>query len=84
MQSWHFCIPLQQKKTKIMTERSKTYRLTSIEEPTDDMPLELMEDVAEAAKESSAKAEVEKRRRLSEVALIIKKNRLQRELAANV
>lgn len=43
-----------------------------------------MEDVAEAAKESSAKAEVEKRRRLSEVALIIKKNRLQRELAANV
>ena len=41
-----------------------TYRLTSMEEPTDEMLQALMEDVAKAARESSAKAEAEKRRRL--------------------
>ena len=51
-----------------MTELSKTYRLTSTEEPTDEMLQELMEDVAKSARESSAKAEAEKQRRLQTVA----------------
>ena len=46
----------------------KRYRLTSAEEPTDEMLQALMEDVAQAARESSAKAEAEKRRRLQAVA----------------
>ena len=50
-----------------MTERYKRYRLTSMEEPTDEMLHALMEDVAKAARESSANAEAEKRRRLKEV-----------------
>ena len=51
-----------------MTEIHKKYRLTSREEPTDEMLQELMEDVAKAARESSARAEAEKKRRLQEVA----------------
>jgi len=51
-----------------MTELNKKYRLTSTEEPTDEMLRELMEDVAKAARESSAKAEMEKWRRLQTVA----------------
>ena len=51
-----------------MTEIHKKYRLTSMEEPTDEMLQELMEDVAKAARESSARAEAEKKRRLQEVA----------------
>lgn len=43
-----------------MTEIHKQYRLTSTEEPTDEMLQALMEDVAHAARESSAKAEAEK------------------------
>ena len=43
------------------------YRLTSLEEPTDEMLQALMEDVAQAARESSAKAEAEKQRRLQAV-----------------
>ena len=39
-----------------------------MEEPTDEMLQELMEDVAKAARESSARAEAEKKRRLKEVA----------------
>jgi hypothetical protein len=49
-----------------MTEIHKRYRLTSTEEPTDEMLQALMEDVAQAARESSAKAE--KKRRLQAVA----------------
>ena len=56
------------KKVMLMTELSKTYRLTSAEEPTDEMLQELMEDVAKAARESSAKAEAEKQRRSQTVA----------------
>ena len=48
-----------------MTEIHKRYRLTSNEEPTDEMLQALMEDVAQAARESSAKAEAEKKRRLA-------------------
>ena len=51
-----------------MTEVSKKYRLNSMEEPTDEMLQELMEDVAKAARESSAKVEAEKQRRLQSVA----------------
>jgi len=51
-----------------MTEKYKIYRLTSIEEPTDEMLQALMEDVAEEAKKSKAKAEVEKKRRLKAAA----------------
>ena len=51
-----------------MTEIHKKYRLTSMEEPTDEMLQELMEDVAKAARESSVRVEVEKKRRLQEVA----------------
>ena len=51
-----------------MIEMSKKYRLTSMEEPTDEMLQELMEEVAKAARESSARAEAEKKRRLQTVA----------------
>lgn len=49
-----------------------TYKLTSMEEPTDEVLLALMEKVAQAARESNAKAEAEKRRRLQSVADEIK------------
>ena len=51
-----------------MTEIYKSYRLTSQEEPTDEMLQALMEDVAKSALESSERAEAEKKRRLQEVA----------------
>ena len=60
----YFCVQIDRR----MTEVSKKYRLNSMEEPTDEMLQELMEDVAKAARESSAKAEAEKQRRLQTVA----------------
>ena len=63
-----------------MTELNKKYRLTSMEEPTDEMLQELMEDMINAARESSAKAKTELQRRLSETAQIIAKRRSQRIL----
>lgn len=63
-----------------MTEIHKKYRLTSMEEPTDEMLQELMEDVARAARESSAKAEAEKQRRLQAVADEIETWRSQKSL----
>ena len=60
----YFCVQIEM----LMTEVSKKYRLNSMEEPTDEMLQELMEDVAKAARESSAKAEAEKQRRLQTVA----------------
>lgn len=51
-----------------MTEIYKRYRLTSQEEPTDEMLQALMEDVAQSARESSERVEAEKKRRLQEVA----------------
>ena len=44
---------------------------------------ELMEDVAKAARESSVRAEEEKKRRLSEAAHIISERRLKREVIAD-
>jgi hypothetical protein len=49
-----------------------TYKLTSMEEPTDEVLQALMEKVAQTARESNAKAEAEKRRRLQAVADEIK------------
>jgi len=66
-----------------MTEVNKKYRLTSLEEPTDEMLHELMEDVAKAARESNAKAEAEKKRLLSETAKMISSRRSQRLTACN-
>ena len=66
-----------------MTEIHKKYRLTSMDEPTDEILQELMEDVAKAARESCARAEEEKKRRLLETALIICKRRLEREMIAD-
>ena len=60
----YFCNQIE----KCMTEVSRKYRLNSMEEPTDEMLQELMEDVAKAARESSVKAEAEKQRRLQTVA----------------
>jgi len=64
-----------------MTKEHKKYRLTSMEEPTDEMLQDLMKDVAAAARESSARAEAEKRRRLKEVAQKIAENRARRKQA---
>ena len=66
-----------------MTEVSKKYRLNSMEDPTDEMLQELMEDVAKAARESSARAEAELQRRMSETAHIIASRRSQRKAIAN-
>ena len=66
-----------------MTEIHKRYRLTSMDEPTDEMLQALMEDVGKAARESSAKAEAEKQRRLSEVAHTISVRRSQRKHVLN-
>ncbi len=66
-----------------MTDIQKKYRLTSTEEPTDEMLEALMEEVAKSARESSAKAEAEKRRRLSEVAHIIADRRSLRKETVN-
>ncbi len=62
-----------------MTEIYKRYRLASTEDPTDEMLQALMEDVGNAARESSARAEAEKQRRLDEVVKIIEIRRSQRE-----
>jgi len=54
-----------------------------MEEPTDEMLHALMEDVAKAARESSAKAKAEKQRRFSEVVRIIEVRRSQRKKILN-
>ncbi len=51
-----------------MTDSNKKYRLSSMEEPSDEMLHQLMEDVAQAARQSSERAEQEKIRRLEAVA----------------
>ena len=66
-----------------MTEIHKKYRLTSTEEPTDEMLHALMEDVAAAARESSARAEAEKQRMLRNAADIIAFRRSQRNAVSH-
>lgn len=51
-----------------MREELKKYRLTSMEEPTDEMLHELMEGFLETVLESNKRAEEENRRRLQMVA----------------
>lgn len=47
--------------------KSETYRLNSLEDPTDEQLYALMEQVAIAARESSLRAEMELKRRMQEV-----------------
>ena len=61
-----------------MREEFKKYRLTSMEEPTDEMLQELMEDAAKAARESSIRAKAEHQRRMAEVAKAIEASRSER------
>ena len=51
-----------------MTEIHKQYRLSSMEDPTDEMLHALMEDMVAEARKSMANAEAEKKRRLQAVA----------------
>lgn len=57
------------------SQELRSYRLTSLEEPTDEMLHAIMEKVAEAARQSTARAEAAKRRMLAETSAIIKRNR---------
>ena len=66
-----------------MPETYKKYRLTSMEEPTDEMLQALMEDVAKAARESSARAEAEKQRRFFFFLCAINLRRSQRNNMLN-
>ena len=54
----------------------RSYRLTSMEEPTDEMLHAIMEKVAVAARESSSRAENAKRRMMAETVAKIKRNRV--------
>lgn len=53
----------------------RSYRLTSMEEPTDEMLHAIMEKVAVAARESSARAKEAKRRMFAEMISNIKQKR---------
>ena len=68
----HMCA----KTNNTMSEQQlRSYRLTSLEEPTDEMLHAIMEKVADAARKSTARAEEAKRRMLAETARRIKQNR---------
>ena len=56
-------------------QQLRSYRLTSLEEPTDEMLHAIMEKVAESARQSTARAEEAKRRMLAETAIRIKQSR---------
>lgn len=56
-------------------ELLRSYRLTSMEEPTDEMLHAIMEKVAVAARESSARAKEAKRRMFAEMISNIKQKR---------
>lgn len=59
-----------------MSEKQlRSYRLTSLEEPTDEMLHAIMEKVAAAARQSTRRAEEAKRRMLAETSAKIKRNR---------
>lgn len=57
-------------------ELLRSYRLTSMEEPTDEMLHAIMEKVAAAARKSSARAEEAKRRMFAETVAKIRQNRI--------
>lgn len=54
----------------------KEYRLTSMEEPSDDLLNELMAQVAESAQQSSANAKLVLRRKMQETIDLINRQRL--------
>lgn len=57
-------------------ELLRSYRLTSMDEPTDEMLHAIMEKVAAAARKSSARAEEAKRRMFAETVAKIRQNRI--------
>ena len=59
-----------------MTEKElRSYRLTSMEEPSDEMLHAIMEQVAEAARESTKRAEAAMQRMLEETIAKIKEQK---------
>jgi hypothetical protein len=52
-----------EKKKKMSQQELTSYRLSSLEDPTDDMLYAIMEQVAESAKRSTAKFQAELHRR---------------------
>ncbi|MBP5498028.1 MAG: hypothetical protein J6X81_01485 [Muribaculaceae bacterium] len=66
-----------------MKEKHKKYRLNSSEEPSDEMLHALMEGFAAMARESTAKAEAEKKRRLQMAKNEIEKRRANRYIKTN-
>ena len=63
-----------------MTDKIKKYKLTSEDEPTDEMLFALMKEIAAAARESSKRADQEKHRRLRSVASEIESWRSSRNV----
>ena len=59
----------------IMIMKLNTYRLTSLEEPTEEQLHALMEQVAIAARESSRRAKIEMERRMQEIVQIVLKRK---------
>ena len=59
----------------MLEQQLRSYRLTSMEEPTDEMLYAIMEKVAISARISSARAEEAKRRMMAETAERIRHNR---------
>lgn len=57
-------------------ELLRSYRLTSMDEPTDEMLHAIMEKVAAAARKSSARAEEAKRSMFAETVAKIRQNRI--------
>ena len=66
-------------KRKIDIKDIDSYRLKSKEEPSDEILHQLMEEVAEAARESSRNARAELDRRMEEVRKSAKEKRIARE-----
>ena len=58
-----------------MAMKLNTYRLTSLEEPTEEQLHALMEQVAIAAPESSRRAKIEMERRMQEIVQIVLKRK---------
>ena len=58
-----------------MAMKLNTYRLTSLEEPTEEQLHALMEQVAIAARESSRRAKIEMERRMQEIVQIVLKRK---------
>ena len=69
-------VPLQKRIENMSKEELKSYRLTSQEEPTEEMLHAIMEQVAEVARKSSEDAQKEIQRRFEELKLQIQAHRL--------